>query len=93
MEDERRNGAQLDLLRTGNKIMIERVPKSFLLRWVRARKSRFVRDDVQASEALIRGENKKVHEPAFSEKITDKQAVLSIAPVKEFAVDIEGPHA
>lgn len=55
-------------------------PKSFLLCWVvKARKSRFASEGVQASEALIR----EVGELAVSSKMTDKQAVLKIAFAKE----------
>lgn len=60
-------------------------PKSFLLSWVvRARKLRFAREGAQASEALIREVNRKVHELALGSGITDKQAVLNIAIAKEF---------
>lgn len=50
-------------------------PKSLLLSWVvKAKKLRSAREGVQDSEALIREENKKVHELALNGKITDKQA-------------------
>ncbi|MCJ1345437.1 hypothetical protein MMC31_003644 [Peltigera leucophlebia] len=69
-------------------------PKSFLLSWVvRARKLRFAREGAQASEALIREVNRKVHELALGSGITDKQAVLNIAIAKEFEIKLDGLHA
>lgn len=69
-------------------------PKSFLLNWVvRARKLRFAREGAQASEALIRGVNMKVHELALGSGITDKQAALNIAIAKEFEIKLDGWHA
>lgn len=69
-------------------------PKSFLLSWVvKARKSRFASEGVQASETFIRAVDKKVHELAVSSKITDKQAVLKIAFAKGVVVNLEDLHA
>lgn len=68
--------------------------KSFLLSCVvRARKLRFTSEGAQASEALIRQVNKKVHELALGGEITEKQAVLKIAIANEYLIKLDGLHA
>lgn len=54
---------------------------------------RFAREGAQASKALIREVNRKVHELALGSGITDKQAVLNIAIAKEFEIKLDGLHA
>ena len=68
--------------------------KSFLQGWVvEAGKSRFAARGFQASMASIRKVNKKVHERALGDNISDKQAVLKVAIADEVEIKLEKLHA